>query len=120
MAIKKPVFHLTRQAAHQLRDIYDHSAKEWGKKVALRYMDELYDVLGKITLQPELGKIRKPRSTPFLMVPAGKHFVVYDILNQKIIILTFLHQRQNIEHIIVTMKSSFLSEIESIKKQSKA
>ena len=115
----KPVFYLTRQATRMLRDIHVRSTEQWGETTADRYMDEIYVVLNKIAANPDIGKLRKPRSMPFSMAPAGKHFVVYDRFDKGIVVLTLLHQHRDVEHIIADMEPSFLAEIEALKKKLK-
>ncbi|MDD3288869.1 MAG: type II toxin-antitoxin system RelE/ParE family toxin [Alphaproteobacteria bacterium] len=112
----KPVFYLTRQAARILRDIHAHSTKQWNKRTADRYINEIYAVMNKIAATPALGKLRKSRSMPFSMVPAGKHFIVYDCIDKGVVILTLLHQRRDIERIISEMGPFFVAEIDAIKK----
>lgn len=75
---KSPVFHLTRRAALDLRDIYDRSRQEWGEGTTDGYMAELYAVMSKAAANPDAGVLRQYRAAPFLMVPARQHFVIYD------------------------------------------
>lgn len=111
----KPAFYLTRHAARTLRDIHARSLEQWGAARADRYLDEIYAVLNKIAADPDPDVLRKRRSMPFSMVPAGKHFVVYDRSSKGIVVLALLHQRRDIEHIIADMKPDFLAEIAAIK-----
>ena len=110
-----PPYFLTRQAARMLRDVYAYSVEQWGRAAADRYMAEIYAVMNKVAAKPDLGCTRKPRSTPFLMVPAGKHFVVYDRFSEGTVIVTLLHQHRDIEKNIADMGSGFIAEIEAIK-----
>ena len=118
--MSKTAFYLTRQAARMLRDIHTHSIKQWGEATADRYMTELYAVMNKIAADPALGKVRKHRSTPFLMVPAGKHYVVYDAFAKGVVILTLLHQHRDIECLIADGEPRFLAEIMAIKQSLKS
>jgi plasmid stabilization system protein ParE len=73
-----PHFHLTRQAARDLRDIHARSVATWGSARADRYLANIYVVLGMIAANPAPGRLRAHRSAPFLMVAAERHFVIYD------------------------------------------
>jgi len=75
---KSPVFHLTRRATPDPRDIYDRSRQEWGEGTTDGYMAELYAVMSKAAANPDAGVLRQYRAAPFLMVPARQHFVIYD------------------------------------------
>ena len=103
--------HLARRAARDLRDIHARSASLWGKPRADAYLAELYAIFAKVAAKPELGRLRARRAAPFLMVPSGRHFVVYDILDDRVVILTVLHQVRDIERIITDLGPGFLAEI---------
>lgn len=115
--MKKNVFLLTRQAARSLREIYSRSVDVWGSKIADQYMDEIYVVMNNIAQNPKCGLAHKKRAAPFLMVPAGKHFIVYDQMKTGVVVLAVLHQRRNIERLIFDLEPSFLSEIQAIRKK---
>lgn len=115
--MRKPRFHLTRHAAMVLREIHTHSLEQWGQKTADKYMAEIYVVMAKVAAKPDIGKIRAHRAVPFLMVSAGRHFIVYDRLKKGIVILTLLHQRRDIERIIADMQPAFLAELETLRKE---
>jgi plasmid stabilization system protein ParE len=112
----RPPFYLTRRAARDLRDIHARSVTSWGRARADTYLDEIYAVFAKVAAAPDLGQLRAHRSAPFLMVPAGRHFVVYDRAADGVIVLTVLHQARDIERIIAELEPSFLAEIEALKR----
>lgn len=112
---KSLAFHLTRRAALDLRDIYDRSLREWGEATANRYVADIYAAMSKAAANPDAGLLRKHRATPFLMVPARQHFVVYDRIPQGIAILTLLHQVRDIEILIANLSPFFLQEVEKLK-----
>jgi len=110
-----PSVHLTRRAAHDLRDIHARSVEAWGEARAHAYLTELYAVFAKVAAKPDLGHLRARRAAPFLMVPAGRHFVVYDCLDDRMVILTVLHQARDIERIIGDLAPGFLAEIVALR-----
>jgi len=111
---KSPVFHLTRRAALDLRNIYNHSQREWGETTADSYMADLYAVMSKAAANPDSGILRQHRAAPFLMLPARQHFVIYDRIPQGIAILTLLHQVRDIESLIANLSPTFLQEVEKL------
>lgn len=112
---KLPTFHLTRRAALDLRDIYNRSRQEWSETTANRYIADLYAAMSKAATNPDDGLLRKHRATPFLMISARQHFVVYIRIPQGITILTLLHQVRDIEGLIADLSPSFLQEVEKLK-----
>jgi plasmid stabilization system protein ParE len=109
-------FFLTRRAAIDLRSIHTHSPREWGTDVADRYIADLYAVMKKTASSPQAGRLRQQRSAPFLMVAAQRHFVIYDIIAQGIVILTIQHQVRDIEALIADLTPAFLAEVNRLKK----
>jgi len=110
-------YFITRRAASDLQEIYGHSVEKWGESVGDDYLETIYRVFAQLAGNPELGKLRQKRSSPFLIYPSGKHFVIYDTFPQGIIILTLLHQVRKIESIIENLGPSFIYEITFLKKQ---
>jgi len=108
-------FFLTRTAALDLRNIHAHSRRQWGKDVADRYLSDLYAAMRQAATHPESGRLRQRRSAPFLMVPARRHFVIYDIVPQGIIVLTIQHQVRDIETLIANLTKSFRAEVKRLK-----
>lgn len=111
-------FLLTRNAALDLRRIHVRSCREWGEAIADRYLADLYTTMAKIASHPEMGRLRQPRSTPFLMVPARQHFVIYDPVPQGIVVLTVQHQVRDIEGLIADLTPAFHAEVERLKQKS--
>lgn len=110
-------FHLTRRAILDLKNIYVYSVENWGEQIAEKYLDGIYEVFFSLVENPDAGNIWQKRAFPFRMVAAGKHFAVYELHNNQIIILTVLHGNQNIEIILNREKQRLIDEIESIKNQ---
>lgn len=103
---------LTRTAALELRIIHSRSQREWGVPVADRYLADIYEAMHQAAANPQLGCLRRHRAAPFLMVPAGKHFVIYDEVPQGIVVLTVQHQVRDIETLIAEFAPAFFAEIE--------
>ena len=112
-----PAFLLTRTAALDLRRIYTRSQREWGDDVTDRYLADLYAAMGVAAANPEKGRLRQYRSTPFLMVPARQHFVIYDLVPQGIAVLTVQHQVRDIESLIAELTPAFHAEVERLKRK---
>jgi toxin ParE1/3/4 len=111
-------FFLTRRAAFDLRSIHTRSRDEWGEDVADRYITDLYAAMRRAAANPEMGRLRQHRSAPFLMVPALRHFVIYDIILQGIAVLTIQHQVRDIEALIAGLTAAFRAEVERLRRQS--
>lgn len=105
---------LTRTAALDLRRIHAQSCREWGEVVADRYLADLYVAMRLVAANPERGGLRQCRSAPFLMVPARRHFVIYDRVPQGIAVLTVQLQVRDIEALIAELTPAFHAEVERL------
>jgi plasmid stabilization system protein ParE len=110
-------FLLTRNAALDLRRIHTRSRRECGDDVADQYLVDLYAAIGVTAANPEKGRLRQYRSTPFLMVPARQHFVIYNLVPQGIAVLTVQHQVRDIETLIAELTPAFHAEVERLKRK---
>jgi len=93
-------FQLTETAFERLLEIEADSIENWGRTRARHYLAEIYGVFRTLAENPDLGKRRRKRSAPFRKYPAGEHFVIYDVIDDRVFIVTLLHQVQDIERII--------------------
>ena len=100
-----------------LRRIHARSRREWGDAVADRYLTELYEVMADAARKPEKGRLRQYRSAPFMMVPARKHFVIYELVPQGIVVLTVQLQVRGIETLIAELTPIFHAEVERLKQK---
>ena len=110
-------FLLTRNAALDLRRIHTRSRREWGDDVANQYIADLYAAMGVAAASPEKGRLRQFRSAPFLMIPARRHFVIYDLVPQGIAVLAIQHQVRDIETLIAELTPAFMTEVTRLKRQ---
>jgi len=117
--MSKTRFRLTRRAAFDLRDIYDRSKEQWGDKTARDYIDKLYAAMSNLKADDSRALQRKDRSIPFSMIPAEKHFIVYEIIDKVPVVITLLHQRRDVESIIRDFTPDFLSEVAALRKSIK-
>lgn len=104
-------YRLSRRALADLRHIFNHSTERWGEARANLYIQVLYETFGKIAAAPDLGLKRQKRASPFLMIEAQQHFIIYDVTPDAVLILTIQHQRRDIEALIKAMRPDLLHEI---------
>ncbi|MDR2452560.1 MAG: type II toxin-antitoxin system RelE/ParE family toxin [Candidatus Accumulibacter sp.] len=109
-------FFLTRRTAIDLRSIHARSRREWGEELADRYIADLYATMQKAAANPEAGRLRQRRSAPFLMIPAQRHFVIYDLIPRGIAVLTIQHQVRDTETLIAELTPAFLAEVKRLKR----
>ena len=108
-------FYLTSRSFQDIQKIYEYSLQNWGEIKADEYVEIFYKKFDKLSNNTQLGELRKNRSTPFLMYPSGKHYIVYEPFKDSIIIITVINQVRNIENILQEFGSTFYKEIEALK-----
>ena len=104
-------YRLSRRALADLRDILIYSGNQWGNAQAETYITELYACFQKIAEAPDLGLKRQTRVRLFRMIAAQKHFIIYDVTPDIIVILTIQHQKRDIQALIKAMRPELLKAI---------
>ncbi|MFT3755294.1 MAG: type II toxin-antitoxin system RelE/ParE family toxin [Pseudoxanthomonas sp.] len=113
-------FSLTRNAAHDLRRIYLRSRQEWGDAVADQYVADVYSAIKAAAENPQMGRLRQLRSTPFSMTAVRRHFIIYDAAPEGIVILAIQHQVRDIEALVAEFTPAFHAEVERLKKRAQS
>jgi toxin ParE1/3/4 len=78
-----------------MRLIWNYTLKEWSKKQADKYIDELNDTIFKIYKNPFLMPERKICSPPVRAYQFKSHLIFYTTYDDKIQIDRILHQSQD-------------------------
>ncbi len=110
-------YRLTEIALADLRQIYSYSADRWNVDRARTYIQSLYGKLESLAVKPDRDLSRNRRSHPFQMIPAGAHFIVYETVEDIVVIHTILHQSQDIERYIAKLTPEFRKAIAEINRR---
>lgn len=87
---------LTYRALEDLDDIYKRSIRKWGEIVADQYIKQIEESLKLLEEYPKLLKINAKISGRFKVYPSGRHFLVCDIVEEEIYILTIQHMNMDL------------------------
>ncbi len=109
-------YRLARRAVADLRAIHQRSLIEWGILQADRYLEDIYATIMRLAASPDRDTSRNRRAAPFRMVPAEKHFLIYEQVDDVVAILAVLHQRQNVEKAIAELTDEARRGIAAIKR----
>jgi toxin ParE1/3/4 len=91
---------LSPEAAADLHDIFNYSTETWGLQQAKQYRTELHAGLRLIADQPEIGLSRPEFGPDVRSRRIGSHVGIYKIIDDKLMILRFLHHRQDVIEIM--------------------
>lgn len=110
-------YRLSERAAQDIVDVYAYSLTRWGEEAADRYIEGLYLALERLAAHPDRNSSRNKRSAPFRMIAAQQHFILYEALGNEIVILSIMHQAQNVEKRIANLTPAFRDMIAKIANQ---
>lgn len=88
---------LSNRAEKDLIDIWQYTLNKWSREQADIYTRKLLDACTFISTAPELVGISYDHVLGgYRALPVGKHLVFYKIINGKVLIVRFLHQRMDV------------------------
>lgn len=90
-APRKTRVELTQRALQDLRAIERFSIKEWGRKTADKYLDDIAAALDRLREQPELLRLEPDFAPGLYFYRVRKHVLVCDTHEVLVIVLTVLH-----------------------------
>lgn len=91
-----PEIHLTHRALDDIQDIHNYSVKKWGKSVADKYLNEIQGTLILLQENPGLLRTTSQISSRFKAYPIKKHWLICDVIDSDIYILTIRHVSMNL------------------------
>ncbi len=111
--------HLTHRALDDLQDIYDYSAKEWGKSVADKYLIEVQNALLILRENPGLLKVTPQISRRFKAYSLKRHWIICDIIENEIYVLAVRHVSMDLFERLQTLAPSLEHEALALYKRLK-
>ena len=83
---------LSPEAARSIAEIDTYTAKHFGPKQAVRYLESLLDRLEFIAEDPQRGMHRPELAADFFSYFVGSHTVYYRISSEQVQVIDVLHQ----------------------------
>ncbi|TDK45466.1 type II toxin-antitoxin system RelE/ParE family toxin [Algoriphagus formosus] len=108
---------LTSRALSDLQEIYDYSISEWGESTALKYILKIEDCLNLLKENEGLLKVNKSISSRFVVYPVQKHFLICDIIDDAICVLTISHTSINLLERLKKLEPTLDDEAKAIYKK---
>ena len=87
---------LTERALDDIQEIHEYSVAEFGERTAYKYIHGIEDCLTLLKSNPGLLRGNKKISSRFMAYPVQKHFLICDIINDSICVLTVKHASMNL------------------------
>ncbi|GAB5407753.1 MAG: hypothetical protein BalsKO_01180 [Balneolaceae bacterium] len=88
--------YLAHRFLDDLQEIYMFSFSEWDERVADEYLNDIGETLDLLKGNPKLLKSRPEISKRFKLFLVNKHWMVCDVINDVIYVLTIKHVTLNL------------------------
>jgi plasmid stabilization system protein ParE len=106
---------LTRRAIEDLRQIERHSVKEWGRKVADEYLDDVTAALDRISQSPQLLQDDRVGIPGLSFYRIRRHVLVCDYRDNSVIVLTVIHTSMDLPARLLELESRLLTEAQILR-----
>lgn len=111
--------HLTSRALDDIQDIYDYSLDEWGEQTALKYIKAFEDAFSLLQEHKGLLKVNEKISSRFRVYAVQKHYLICDIVDDNIFVLTIKHLSMNLLERLKELETSLDDEAKALYKRIK-
>jgi plasmid stabilization system protein ParE len=108
---------LTQRALRDIAEIEQYSAKQWGKRVAAKYLGDIEAGLSRIQENQELLRAEADLHPELRFYRVNKHLLVCDVQPNAVFLLTVIHASRDIPSRLAEMQPSLTAEVELLRKQ---
>ena len=109
---RKTEVHLTEKALRDIAAIRRYSVKEFGKRVATKYVDALQAAFTLIKEQPGLLRVEQGFHDQLRFYRVEKHLLVCDVQRSDIFVLTVLSTSQDVAARLADLQPTIALETE--------
>lgn len=106
---------LTERALSDLDGIERYSNKQWGRKVADRYLGDIAAALDRIRAKPAILRLEPKFATGLYFYRVNKHVLACDVSDQLVIVFTVIHTSMDIPMRLQELEPRLLAEIEFLR-----
>ena len=101
---------LTKRALADLREIERYSVKEWGRKTANKYLDDITAALDRLSDDPEILRLEPDVAPGLFFYRVKKHFLVCDYQKETVIVLTVIHTSMDLSARLLEIEPRLVAE----------
>lgn len=103
---------LTERALADIREIEQFSIKEWGRRAADRYLDDIEAALSRLQQNLEILRLEPAFSSALFFYRVKKHFLVCDYRRTTVIVLTIIHTSMDLPARLLELEPRLKAEVE--------
>lgn len=111
---------LTSRTLDDLQEIYDHSEIEWGEETAAKYIRSFEDAFKLLKENPGLLRVKDKISSKFTVYNVRQHYLICDIIDQDIYVLTVRHVSMNLLERLQELEPELDNEAEILRNRLKS
>lgn len=108
---------LTDRSLRDIISIEHYSVKQWGKKVAVKYLSKIENALILIQRDPEILWQEEGFHPFFQFYNINKHLLVFDVKADELILLTVFHSAMDISSRLAKLQPTLSKEVELLHHQ---
>ena len=101
---------LTKRALSDLREIDRHSAREWGRKTADKYLEGIDEALNRLRVSPNLLRLEPDLIPGLYFYRVQKHFLVCDFRDKTVNVLTVIHTSMDLPARLMELEPCLIAE----------
>ncbi|MEX2186545.1 MAG: type II toxin-antitoxin system RelE/ParE family toxin [Pirellulales bacterium] len=102
---------LTGRALDDLAGIVEFSTREWGDRVATRYLDDIEAGIRRLCERPGLLEPLADLPSALKCYAVNKHVIVCDVQGRSIVVLTIIHASMDIPRRLAELQPSIAAEV---------
>jgi toxin ParE1/3/4 len=110
----KATVELTRRALADLLEIERYSVKQWGRKTADKYLDDISAALDRLRENPEILRLEPDFAPGLFFYGVKKHFLVCDFREETVIVLTVIHTSMDIPARLLELEPRLVAESQAL------
>jgi toxin ParE1/3/4 len=103
---------LTERAVADVREIERYSLKEWGRKTADKYLDEIAAALDRIQTNPEILRLEPEFASGLYFYRIKRHFLVCDYHRETVVVVTVIHSSMDLPTRLADLEPRLVAEAE--------
>ena len=105
-------FALTQRAVNDLDEIERYSSKNWGARVANRYLRDIEQALDRIGFQPSVLQSFEGLPERFKYYLVRSHMILCDIQGRTVVILAVVHASMDLPRQFTELQPRLSAEVE--------
>ena len=111
---------LTDRALSDIQELEQYSVKQWGRKTADKYIDDIAAALDRLSENPHLLRLEPDLAPGLFFYRVRKHSLVCDYRGNTVYVLTVVHTSMDLPARLVELEPRLIAEVEMLQSKLRA